>query len=131
MTAAFDDLPAADRRAIQIRTLQKNFLQTLLAADGETATVCEATARERREAPYPDRGAWVGFAVRDLAGLIRPALDANKERLARQSYRPTRKGSLVGLWQIADREAARKKAEALSAWLERQPEKPKQKNLFD
>lgn len=95
---------------------QLELLDALLRSPTRRASLGESSGRFRDA--FPDRGPWRGSAVKELKkdGLIRQVG-------AMKAQRPTRKSSVVWLWEIADYESCRKRANRLREMLDAKNEK--------
>jgi hypothetical protein len=130
MTSTNDPDFATEMPARRLQTISA-FLRALLNSPTGEATLNDADDDRARQQPFPGGGKWRGLVVRALAarGIIR-RVRAGEALTTVRSRRPPRKGGELGLWRLADRDAARQLADQIATRLA-DNDNPTQRDLFD
>jgi hypothetical protein len=130
MTSTDDPHFANEMPANRLQTILLFLLALLNSPTGEGA-LDDADDDRARHQPFPRGGKWRGLLVRKLSeeGVIR-RVRADDRLATVRSRRSPRKGGELGLWRLADPEAARRLADRIAAQLAAN-DNPTQPDLFD
>lgn len=107
---------AAPFDPILVLESERLFLQDLLKASDGIAGLKSAPAPYDRR-PFPDGGKWRGNIPKALVrkGIIVPFNYREDRYASEHANRPTRNGSWLALWKLANREAAERRLADLNA----------------
>lgn len=109
---------AADNRAEAVAAGQVGLLRALMASDDGSGTIDDATAD--LSVTFDGGGKWRGSIPSALSRK-----NVIKWIGVRKSDRPSRHRGLVSVWQIADREKAKREIEILTNWLDAHKKDPR------